>query len=482
MQKGKGGIRLLVVGFLSVALLGLVAAAGYARPTGELVSLACDAGAIAEERDAAANVVASRLLAQVEFARVDPEELKGVIAQLEEWAEGATPECRRMVIRALINAYSQDPDVIQDPSSILPNPARSFELNFARVGAIYNHPACSSAFRRKDPREVLQEHEAIARGQDPEEVLGRAVACTFAVDEGTKTIKATGEEAWWQAFFREQLSGLWGKFGPFLGREAGGVHPFTLFGDQVCDRLREIAETDEDPAIRAEAAEAYFTPMRTRRVVNGTITTVVVLCPEGKTVLAGGPKGYDVDKGRRFLDPVARLQLAVTGGSAELRTAAAYGTAKALADLEALSEIERVLGTGILTPDGDRALAELLADLRLGGGAFDRERVLDLIAVRGNTPEARLAAALALGLTWEDKAKRGEASSVLGGAITVGALVKFWWSSQVAAPSQGTSIFAERAKAVVAPLARLFANPNEVIANFTVNGRGIIGLADLKPL
>ena len=463
MQKGKGGSKLLTAGIVAALLLGLFAVGGYAKTTSELVSIACDENAIPEAREAAANVVSSRLIAQVEFARVDPEELKGIIAQMEEWAEGATPECRSMVFPALIKAYNEDPDVIDDPTLILPDPARSFELNKARAEAIYKHPACSSDFRRKDPRVVIEEHLAVARGTGSVECAG--------------VVTAKGSEPWWQAVFRDQLSGLWATFGPFLSREDGGTQPFTLFGDQVCDRLLEIATSDEDSGIRAEAAEAYFTPMRTQRLVNGTNTTVVILCPEGRTVIA---RDYNRARGKGFLDPIARLTLTVNGGSDELREAAAYGAAKALADLETLSEVERVLGTGVLSPDGDRELSQLLAGVSLGGGTVDRERVLDLISLRGATPYARLAAALALGLTWEDKIKAGRSSSVIG-AITEDSLITFWWSNQVFAPSVGESIYAERAKAIIAPLARLYAGADEEIANFTVKGRGIVGIADLKP-
>ncbi len=483
MRKCIGGKLLTIVG-ISLALWISFAAGVYAQTsTSDLLTIACNEvvqglkltgsapsdtevalkASIPEAREAAANVVSSRLLAQLEFIRVDLEELKGFIAALEALGNnGATAECRSVIFPALITAYNEDDDVEGDPTLILPDASLSFEVNRARAEAIYNHPACSSDFRRKDPRVVLEEHEAVARGIGNVECAG--------------VVTAKGSEPWWQAVFRDQLSGLWKTFGPFLSREDGGTQPFTLFGDQVCDKLLEIATTDSDPAIRAEAAEAYFTPMRTQRLVRGTNTTVVILCPEGQTVLG---RDYDRARGKGFLDPIARLKLTVDGGSEELKEAAAFGAAKALADLETLSEVERVLGTGILPPDGDRELSQLLADVALGGGAVDRESVLDLISLRGTTPHARLAAALALGLTWEDKIKAGKSSSVIG-AITEDSLITFWWSSQVFAPSVGKSVYAERAKAIIAPLARLFASAEEKIANFTVKGRGIVGIADLK--
>lgn len=422
-----------------------------------------------QAREAAANVVSSRLVALAAFEATRPP-----AEALEALADnGTTAECGQAVQRPLVTVYSRTQEVLADPSVITPDGSHSMVVNVARAEAIYNHGKCSSPFRRKDPRDVLATHEAIARGTGQDE-------CTFAAGEEIKTIQVDGSQAWWAQVFGDRLAGLWGTFGPFLSRDAGGANAFTVFGDDVCGALLDLAVNDEDPMIRAEAAQAYFSPMLAQRFRSGTITNVTFLCPEG-LVGAKAPLKSEFDaRPQDFIDPLVRLKLTAGGGSAELQRAAAFGASKALADLKSLSPLERVLGAGVLSAQGESELLQMLARVNLGSGRMFKEQVLDLFALRGSTSAAQLAGALALGLTWEDMLKDSERSSLLG-AITQGNLVTFWFSSDVKPGAGVPSVWEERKSAIIAPLARLFAAANEQISNFRVNGTGIVGLPDLKP-
>jgi hypothetical protein len=478
MIRSFGSRGSLAVGIFLSLLIGFAVAGSAQMTTDNLLTIACGEvvqglkqtgqpitdkdklimSGIPEARDAAASVVSSRLtdLAVFEATRPPREALEKLAAK--------GGDCAKAVLRALVSVYSRDKGFLEDPTIYLPDPALAYEVNLARADAIYNHLACSSAFRFKDPRELLAEHEAVARGVGTAECPG--------------VVTADGAEPWWREVFRSRLSGLWQTYGPFLSRADGGVDPFTIWGDGVCGVLLDMAENDADPMIRAEAAEAYFSIIRPRRLVGGTNTNMVYLCPEG-LVGAAAPTARDFRRDpEKYLDPVARLKLTLSGSS-EFKIAAAYGAAKALADLKTLTDLERILGVGLLTPEAEKELQELLTGVELGGGVMIKEKVLDLITLRATSPEARKAAALALGLTWEDMLKRGENSTILG-PITEESLISFYWSSQIFAPSVGVSVFAERATAIVAPLARIFAGPDAIIKNFTVHGMAITGLADLK--
>jgi len=484
----------LVVGFPLLFVIGFTVVGTAQMTTDELLTISCGQvvqglqltgqqiadhelavkAGIAEARDAAANVVASRLYALSVFAITRPpvDALEALAAQ--------GGDCAKAVLRPLTYVYSRNKGFLEDPTIYLPDPALPYEVNLARAEAIYNHVACSDDFRFKDPRVLIEEHEAIARGVGTAECIG--------------VVTADGAYRWWREVFGSRLSGIWQTYGPFLKRTEvgsitgwGGVDPFTIYGDEVCEALHDKAHNDPDPFIRAEAAEAYFSPIRARRLVEGTNTNVVFLCPESLVVLA---RDFRLDP-EKYLDPVARLALTV-GGSAEFRLAAAYGAAKALADLKTLTRLERILGVGVLTPEGERELLQLLAGVDLGSGVMIKEKVLDLIALRGTSSEARKAAALALGLTWEDMLKRGERSSLLCEArtkvipcsepINQENLIAFWYSSQASPPGrERENVWKERAQAIVAPLARIFAGLEAIITNFTVDSMAINGLPDLKP-
>lgn len=398
---------------------------------------------------AMANVVSSRLVSFVRSSETRPSVLESISNR------GPTPECREAVQRALILSYSQDPSILSFPDLIRPEPLYSLETNIARAETVYTHSACSSAFRRKDPRVVIEEHEAVARG------TGR-VECP-----GSLTVD--GAEPWWATVFGDKLAGLYATYGPFLSRQNGGSQFFTLWGDQVCEVLFTMAEGDPNPSIRLEAAQAYFSPIRTQRVRSGANVGVVFLCPE-ELVGEDAPPISDFDaRPAAFLHPTARLKIAVTGPSQELREVAAFAAAKALADLQTLSQAERTRGVGHFTREEERELLEFLTGERVEYETIGKERALHLLASRGRTAEAKLAGGLALGMTWADMIKAHRRSDLLG-EINENSLLSFWHESR--SPHER--------KTIIAPLACLFADPGEVITNFTIHGESVIGLPDLS--
>jgi len=324
----------------------------------------------------------------------------------------------------------------------------TFELSLARAEAWLN--LARSCFQLPAD-ELIETLEGIANGKDFD--CGGLGKINGAVEAWRHAIAA--------GYVVEMLAGAYAGFG------------YQVWNEQICGVLKDKAENDPNPLIRFAAAKAYFQDILAQtRPAPGVVQNVFILCPEGK-VLDQDDFYEHKRKGISDIDVQARLKIALNGRSEEFRAVAAAAVAKALADLDETLFVKALAG---LVPAEDLAkLVTELARTKIGAEGLIREKALELLAIRGITPQVRSAGGLALGLIWEEWARTGKSSRIT--RLTVEGLYRFTIANH--------SLFSEYATAATAPLARLLSSKEERVVNFgyqiTEQFRSIVfGRPDLK--